>query len=100
MLRLFTCCTQVLSPTFGYKNENGDDDGDHEDEAGDGDADGKALLRDAEVVRIVFALKIVEKNISDSARLAKLYCEALSKIECMTILEKLNKVLNKNLLEI
>jgi hypothetical protein len=65
--RLFTCCTQVLSPTFGYKNENGDDDGDHEDEAGDGDADGKALLRDAEVVRIVFALKIVEKNISDSA---------------------------------
>jgi hypothetical protein len=62
LYKLFTCCTQVLSPTFGYKNENGDDDGDHEDEAGDGDADGKALLRDAEVVRIVFALKIVEKN--------------------------------------
>ncbi len=67
MPRLFTCCTQVLSPTFGYKNENGDDDGDHQDEAGDSDADGKALLRDAEVVRIVFALKILEKNISNSA---------------------------------
>jgi len=48
-----TCGAEVLPPPLGEEDEDGHDNGHHEDEAGDGDPDGKVALRDAELVGIL-----------------------------------------------
>ena len=48
---------EVLPPPLGDEDHDGDHHGRHQDEAGDGDADGKVPLGDAERVGVVLALE-------------------------------------------
>jgi len=48
-----TCGAEVLPSPLGEEDEDGHDDGNHEDEAGNGDPDGEVALRDAELVGVL-----------------------------------------------